>query len=255
MTWKTLTLAALVTVPFAAFADAEASESKTVSAEAKAASAALAAEIDHELAYAVVGQRRPDRFPNRYGHALWGATGLIFVPTSSVSPQNSVTMGMAITEDFSAASANWGLTNDIEVGLSYLDRSGSDNKLLANGKIRIIPANFDTFEIAVGILDAADAIDQTIYVVGSANLIVPDAAAAEGAVGLRVHAGVGTGYFSEKLFAGGELIFADRFTIIGEWDTKDFNAGVRYRHNDEFSATAGAYSSRLFIGMNYTLRF
>ncbi|MDI9635070.1 YjbH domain-containing protein [Kamptonema cortianum] len=191
----------------------------------------------------------------RRAKTIWGPTGLIFIPTAYTAGKGEFSWGASITKDFSSGSVSYGLIDDIEVGVTYLDRRGADNKSIANAKVHIVPSNFDWFEIGVGVMDVADAVNQTVYFVGSADVIVPDYAAERGAVGLRLHAGVGTGYFSEKPFFGGELLFDRGFSLLGEWDTKNTNFGVRYAHDDEFFVELGNYASRLAFKMSYTMRF
>lgn len=192
--------------------------------------------------------------PN-YGKAIWGPTGLIFIPTAFVTGHRDFNIGSSFSDDFNTISMNYGLVRDIEVGMAYLDRDGGENKVILNGKIYIIPANFDQFRLAIGVMDAADAVNQTFYAVGSIPLVTPDFAVDKGAVGLIAHVGVGTGYFEEKPFAGAELYFSQGFSLATEWDTKNFNVALRYDFQPEFSVQIGSYSTALFFKMGYTKRF
>lgn len=190
-----------------------------------------------------------------FGNTIWGTTGLIFIPSAYTVGHKDFSFGSSITEDFASATVNYGLFKDIEIGVAYLDRSGADNKTIANAKIHIIPQNFDQFQLGIGVMDAAGAVEQTFYFVGSAVLVTPDFAANRGAIGLQIHGGIGTGYFDEKPFAGAELFFPKGFTFISEWDTKNLNFGVRYEHNEEFFIQVGSFSSNAFVKMAYTMRF
>ncbi len=193
--------------------------------------------------------------PIAYGKTIWGPTGLIFVPTAFTINAGELNWGAAFSRDYSAISLSYGVIRDVEIGATYLDRDGADNKIIANAKVHIVPANFDQFSLAVGVMDAADAVNQSFYIVGSTALAVPNYADDEGAIGFHLHAGVGTGYFDEKLFAGGELLFPRGFSVMGEWDTKNFNLGARYQFRNEFFASAGVYGTSLFFKMNYAMRF
>lgn len=195
------------------------------------------------------------RVAMRTASSLWGSTGLIFVPTAYTIGPKEFNFSMAISKDFSAASANYGILKDVEVGFAYLGRDGIEDKAVANAKIHIVPSNFKNFELGIGVMDAVGAIDQTFYVVGSFDLITPDYAVAKGAAGLRVHAGVGTGYFSEKPFAGAELFFDRGFSIVGEWDTKNVNFAGRYAHDEHFFLELGNYSTKPMVKMTYNMRF
>lgn len=195
------------------------------------------------------------RVAMRTASTLWGSTGLIFVPTAYTIGPKEFNFNMAISKDFSSATANYGLIKDVEVGFAYLARDGQEDRALANAKVHIIPSNFKNFELGIGVMDAVGAIDQTFYVVGSFDVITPDYAAKKGAAGLRLHAGVGTGYFSEKPFGGAELFFDRGFSLVGEWDTKNVNFAARYAHDEHFFLELGNYSTRPMVKMTYNMRF
>ncbi|QYK53231.1 MAG: hypothetical protein KF824_13375 [Fimbriimonadaceae bacterium] len=190
-----------------------------------------------------------------YGKTLWGPTGLIFIPTAFVTSAGQMNWGAAFSEDFNTITFNYGLVKDVEVGVGYLDRDGGDNKLIANAKLYIVPANLEQFRLAVGVMDVAHAVDQSLYVVGSIPLVTPDFAVDQGAIGLIAHVGIGSGYFDGEPFFGAELYFAQGFSLAGEWDTKNFNLGLRYDFNPEFSIQVGSYSSAAFFKFGYTKRF
>lgn len=187
-------------------------------------------------------------------NSLVGATGLINTPTAYTAQENVVNIGAGFGEGMRGPSANFGIIQDIEVGAMWVDRPGAGNRVIANGKIHILPANFGWFEIGVGIIDAFDAIDQTIYVVGSADLAVPRDVQ-DDAIRFRVHVGAGTGMYNEKLFAGAELQFNENWIAMAEWDTRDFNGGIRYVHNEDFSMMGGFANTKFFFGMTYKMRF
>lgn len=191
---------------------------------------------------------------NRY-NTIYGATGLVFIPTAYVAPQRAFGVSAFFANDISGPAATYGLIQDVEIGGAWLDFDGTDDEAVANAKVRLVPANFDRFEVGVGVLDIVDAIDQTIYVVGSFDLVVPEQAAEEGGVAFRGHVGIGTGYFNEKPFGGLELLFSEGFSVIGEYDTKTINAAFRYQHDENFSLQGGVYSNSLMFGMNYLMRF
>jgi hypothetical protein len=193
-------------------------------------------------------------------NTLFGPTGLIATPTAYVSEHNSIQFGAFFGDDISSASGNYGVIRYVEIGGAYLDRTGASDKAVANAKVTIIPQNFRNFEVGIGVIDAFDAIKQTFYVVGSADLVTPEwrvnvRGERFSTIGLKVHAGVGNGIFDEELFAGGELLFTKNVSLVGEWDTEDFNAAVRYAHSDYFNVQIGFFKSDFFLGATTTLRF
>jgi hypothetical protein len=187
-------------------------------------------------------------------NSLFGPNGLIVVPTARTVAAGNVSFGAGFTGGMRGPTVNYGVSNGISVGGAFMDRDGADDKPIANAHIHIVPSNFSSFELGIGVIDAFDAIDQTFYAVGSAYLPIPGAV--EGDVrNLRVHAGVGTGLFSEKLFGGAEFMVDNRWSLIGEWDTKNFNAALRYAHDRNFTLQGGWARNSLFLGANYVLRF
>lgn len=187
-------------------------------------------------------------------NTIYGPTGLIVVPTAYVTADNHVNFSASFANELRGPAVNWAVIPGVEVGGAFMDREGADNKLIGNAKINIVPKNFDFFEVGIGVIDAADAISQTFYFVGSAALDVPRVAE-EKAIGFRVHAGAGTGLFKEKLFGGAELVFDERFSVVGEWDTKNFNAALKYVHDSGFRIQLGFHHTNLYLGATYGLRF
>lgn len=187
-------------------------------------------------------------------NTVYGPNGLIVVPTASETPENTVSFGSFHSGKETGPSANWGITRWASVGGAILDRHGADDKAIANGKLRILPANLPWLDIGIGVIDAFDAIDQSFYVVGSSYLNVPNDMEEE-AMGFKVHAGVGTGMFRERLFGGAEMLINNRWSVVGEWDAKNFNGALRYAHDDNFRLQGGFKHTSLFLGATYTMRF
>lgn len=188
-------------------------------------------------------------------NTLYGPTGLITVPTAYVAADRAVQFSGSFGDGIRGPAANYGIIPGVEVGAAFLDRDGADDKVIANAKVNIVPQNFNWFEVGVGVIDAADAVGRSYYVIGSADLVVPDPLR-DDAVGLRVHAGVGTGMFEEKLIGGGELTLdRERFSVVGEWNSDFFNAALRYVHDANFRIQAGFQAKKFFLGATHILRF
>ncbi len=92
-----------------------------------------------------------------HSNTIWGSTGLIFIPTAYTTEQRTANWSAVFVDDVSGAAVNYGLIRDVEVGVAFLDFDGSKDKAIANAKVRIAPANFQQFEIGVGVMDIADA--------------------------------------------------------------------------------------------------
>jgi hypothetical protein len=187
-------------------------------------------------------------------NTLYGPVGLITVPTAYVAPHRKVLFGTAFGRDVKTVAANWGITPGVDVGAAYLDRDAATQKVLANAKVNIIPQNFKQFEVGIGVLDATDSMDQSFYFVASADWSVPGGLA-DRAMGFRLHAGVGTGLFSEKPIGGAELILDKRFSLAAEWNSKNVNAALRYVHDGGFRLQVGVQDTKGFLGATYALQF
>lgn len=203
------------------------------------------------LAQVVEGSREGLTVAN----SMYGPTGLIVIPTAYVTKSGTWSASAAFGRNNRIPAVNYGLLPYIEVGGAFVDREAASNKSIANAKVSIIPSNFRWFEIGVGIIDAMDAINQTVYFVASADIVppkwdVPDRGIQS--VALKAHAGAGTGLFQEKFFGGGELLFSKKFSLVGEWDTKNVNAAIRYAPKDYVRLQMGVQGKDMFFSLTTT---
>jgi hypothetical protein len=196
------------------------------------------------------------RVARQQQNTLFGPSGLIVTPNAYTAGVSQVNFGTSFGEDVHTISANWGIFKDIEVGAAFIDRDGASNKVIGSAKIKITPANFRNFDIGIGIIDPFDAINQTAYIVGSAY-ITPGTLIEQSphATALRLHMGVGTGIFQERLFGGAEVILDDRFALAAEYDSENLNASLRYSYDENLRAQLGFQNTDIFFGMTYGLRF
>jgi hypothetical protein len=211
-----------------------------------AALAALAA----TMAVGASAQDRPlqnDILGARF-NTFWGPYGLITVPDAYAGSANRAVAG-TLLGDQKAFTVNYGIVNGVDLGLAYIDRNTMSNKLIANAKINLIPSNFRGFQIGAGVIDATDSINNTTYVMASFQTGVPEALASK-YVGLRLHAGYGTGIYREKIIGGGELLINNRSSIVGEWNGTKANAGVRYIADDNIRLQAGIENKEFFLGLS-----
>lgn len=206
---------------------------------------------------AVAQVREGSREGLTQANSLYGPTGLIKIPTAYVVGKDTFAVSASFGRNVRVPAANYGLLPYIEVGAGFVDREMGDNKAIGNAKVTIIPSNFRWFEVGIGVIDAADAIDQTLYFVASADLVPPKLDVPERgleSVGLKAHVGGGTGLFNERVFGGGELLFNKRLSLIGEWDTKDFNAAVRFAPTDYFRVQAGVQGKDIHFSITTTFK-
>lgn len=190
-------------------------------------------------------------------NTTYGPTGLINVPSAFTARFGEARIGGSWGKDLSGPSLNYGILRWFEVGAVVLDRNNMSNKTLATGKLTIIPSNIDWLTIGIGTIDPFDAINSTFYVMGSADINTAGfgSSSASYPIGLRLHFGVGNGIFRERLIGGAEVLFSDRFSIIGEYDAKNFNTSLRYKSSNDVQLQAGIRDKGIFLGITSSVRF
>ncbi|MFQ3587387.1 MAG: hypothetical protein SNJ74_12715 [Fimbriimonadaceae bacterium] len=187
-------------------------------------------------------------------NTVYGPSGLINVPHAYVASKDRIVIGVTLGKDRSA-SANVGLFDSVEIGGTYYERRDrTDGKILGNAKVNIIPANWRNFEVGIGVIDAADAVNQTVFGVASFEAMTP-AALDNQFAGLRLHGGYGSGLFRDKIIGGGELLFNNRMSLIGEYDGVDGNFAFRYVHNENVRAQIGTRGKTIFFTLVTAVNF
>lgn len=186
-------------------------------------------------------------------NTFYGPSGLITVPHAYVAANNRVVVGTTFGKDKSI-SGNYGIVRSVEVGVSYTEPDNLKGKVFGNAKVHIIPANFKNFDLGVGVIDVGDARKRTFYGVVSADWATPEILE-QYAVGIRLHAGAGNGFFREKFIGGAEILMNDRVSLIVEYNGVDTNAALRYARDEGFRMQAGFLRKGAFFGMSYAFTF
>lgn len=187
-------------------------------------------------------------------NTLYGSTGLITVPTSTTTRFDRFQLGVAIGQNTRTVSLNWGIFDSIEVGVTTVDRNNQNNKVIATGKVTIIPQNFDWLELGFGVIDPFDAINNTAYGIASVNVRVPTQAP-EDVVGLRLHLGYGTGIYRDKVIGGGEVFLNNQFSVVGEYNGVDSNFALRYVYDNTLRLQVGTQAKVIYFSTTYGLSF
>lgn len=180
---------------------------------------------------------------------IYGPSGLINIPSAYGVTLGRSVLGTTIARD-RGVSVNYGLFPNLEVGGAYYEQNGrTDGKVFGNAKYTFSPSNVRGIQFGAGIIDAADTIDQTVYVVASADIITPNALG-DTFIGTRVHLGYGNGLFQKRVIGGVELLFTPKFSVIGEYDGLDGNFAARYVLNDSVRAQAGIRNKSFFFALS-----
>ncbi len=187
-------------------------------------------------------------------NTLLGPTGLITVPTSTTTRFERFQLGTSLGREVRTVSLNWGIFDSVEVGGTFVDREGARNKVIATGKVLLIPQNFDWLEVGFGVIDPFDAIESTVYGVASVNVRVPTNAPEE-VVGLRLHVGYGTGFFRDKIIGGGEVFLDRNFSLVGEYNGVNTNGALRYVYDNNLRIQLGIQDKVIYFSTTYGLSF
>lgn len=187
-------------------------------------------------------------------NTLFGATGLITVPTSTTTRFDRFQLGVALGHNVRTVSLNWGIFDGVEVGGVVVDCNNQNNKVIATGKVTIIPQNFDWLELGFGTIDPFDAINKTFYGMASVNVRVPSQAE-EQVVGVRLHLGYGTGIYRDKVIGGGEVFLNGQFSVVGEYNGVDSNFALRYVYDNNLRLQLGTQAKVIYFSTTYGLSF
>ncbi|MCX7925305.1 MAG: hypothetical protein N2554_05780 [Fimbriimonadales bacterium] len=187
-------------------------------------------------------------------NTLYGTTGLITVPTSTTTRFDRFQLGVAMGQNVRTVSLNWGILDSVEIGGVVVDRNNQNNKVIATGKVTIIPQNFDWLELGFGTIDPFDAINKTVYGMASVNVRVPSQAE-EKVVGLRLHLGYGTGIYRDKVIGGGEVFLNNQFSVVGEYNGVDSNFALRYVYDENLRVQLGTQAKVIYFSTTYGLSF
>jgi hypothetical protein len=170
------------------------------------------------------------------------------VPHAYAATPKRLVVGTYIARDVSA-SANYGILRGLDVGAAYVNPDDGDGEVLANAKFNVVPSNFGRVELGLGFVDLFDMLDQSFYIMASAEWLPKQLE--RHVTGLRLHLGYGTGLFDDSLLGGGEFLLSRRLAAIAEYDGSHVNAALRYIRDEGFRMQLGLARSRLFFSTAY----
>lgn len=177
-----------------------------------------------------------------------GPSGNIMTPDELTVPQGQFSIGYhqfvdigfrGTTTDLDIFHGHYGLTPNIEVGVSVVDQKDNGSDVAINGKWRFVEETATSPAIAVGVLDVAgNAIDDdaTFYVLFTKNLTRAATEVVDGpSKPLRGTIGFGSGFY-DGLFLGLDWTYSPQLSLMAEYvrggdlfdDNTMINAGLRY---------------------------
>lgn len=181
-----------------------------------------------------------------------GSTGLINTPSADVLREGSFSLGYYNLHEGSVGSFDLGIAPNLELGVAAFRYDRHSDKNYLNAKFGVLPESVMTPGLALGIEDATDETDRTVYAVASKGL----------PLGFRIHAGVGNGRY-DGFFAGiekvinpvsiltGNNVFPTT-TLIAEYDGHDVNFGARLALVSGLKIDAGWRNDKTYVGATFT---
>jgi hypothetical protein len=164
--------------------------------------------------------------------SLAGYTGLLLVPTADALDREEYnaaffTLNLEEGADESIFAANLGVSEGVEVGFARIRPEDEASETILNAKYRFRSEDGARPALAVGVTDATDEMDTSVYVVASRSISKLLQLRDDESAGARLHVGLGGGGQLDGLFAGLSGKLGDRLTLMAEYDTRDINLGAR----------------------------
>lgn len=187
--------------------------------------------------------------------SFFGPTGLLVIPTADTLAQQSWNLHLHLTEDLTAYGANFGLAQQLEIGVSGVDPEFGGTEAIFNAKYAALMETATGPGVAIGVVDIADAldIDPGIYVVASKSLssLLGNRA---GRYNLRGHLGYGwNGVFNDDIFWGLDLQLTEQVQAILEGIGGDITFGARFGLGQGIRAELASYDGDFGGGISYAM--
>lgn len=186
-----------------------------------------------------------------------GMTGLVIAPSADTLGERELT-----------ASYNWidtdnnstdilsgiiGLTPDFELGIANI--GNGDSETIGNLKYRLdlseLTGNPTTADLAIGVWDLGDDVDQALYIALSDDFARGQIANARWTLGLANS----DGDILDGLFAGVELPATEQGRLQVDYDGENVNAAYRHMVSEQVTVGIGLIDSDLGLNFAYTTEF
>jgi len=184
---------------------------------------------------------------------FFGSTGLILTPTADVLRVREWNAHVHGTDEVVTYGANFGLFENLEVGVTGIDPDSGSSDALINLKYRIVPESASVPAISIGAVDIADEleVDPSIYLVISKALGSPSAT---GGHQLRAHLGIADGIYDD-FFAGLDYVINPKLLLMAEYDSNDLNFGARIGLTPEVRIDLAVLDGEFGAGISFNAAF
>jgi hypothetical protein len=181
-----------------------------------------------------------------------GSTGSIDNPSADVLREGQFSLGYYHLNDGGVGTFNVNLMKNLEIGAAGFRYDDKANDTLLNAKLALVPETVVTPGLAIGIEDATNEQERSVYAVASKAL----------PFGFRIHAGVGDGRFNggfatlEKTINPVSIVTGSNAfpatTLILEYDGKNTNYGARMAIVPGVKVDAGWRDHHVYFGASFT---
>lgn len=185
--------------------------------------------------------------------SFYGYTGLIVTPTADALNEQEynaaiVTLNFEEGSDANVYAANLGLKDNLEIGFARVRPDEGESETFVNAKYRFAQETGENPAVAVGVIDASDELDSTVYVVMSKAWGSRYQTRYGEVSAPQVHLGIGGGQF-DGFFGGVSAALGNRLLLMVEHDSDEMNFGARLALNEEFHAHFGALDGLDDVGI------
>ena len=182
-------------------------------------------------------------------NSLFGPSGLLRVPSAQVVSSPGVVGSVYIVNNVATTvAATVKVLPTVEISPAWVDSRGGDDEFIISAKWRILDENEGQPAVALGVFDATDQINFTLYGVVQKGFTM-------GKTGVNVMAGLGgSDSLVDGFFCGAQFLLGSGASALVEYDGNDVNAGIRWPIADRMMLTAGLVNDELGAGLQYNFR-
>jgi hypothetical protein len=178
------------------------------------------------------------------------ADRLIWIPTAYTSGLQGEYLGEA-DGNRGLLTGQFGIGRQFELLARHYKDFSADDETEVGGQWQVLPEGFATPAVAVGVWDVADEGDQGRRFFGVISKSVPIVNKLPlGVRDIKVHAGVGSNRLS-GVFLGGQVGFPFGLRLYGEYDARDFNAGLSWNPILPLRLKLESWDGDFFLGAQF----
>ncbi len=192
--------------------------------------------------------------------SYFGYTGLMRIPTAEALDDKAFNAAIFhIVRDEvdypDIYAGNLGVADGVEVGLAVIRRDSGGDDIFINGKYRFQLGSEGRPAFAVGAIDMVSEVEATVYFTASQGFgRVYETAFGPLHAG-ELHLGFGGGQLDGP-FGGLSANVSPALKLMFEYDTEDFNLGVRFRAGKQLRIDASLFDwTDLGFGVSYNYAY